>query len=504
MAKKKMTFEEKLEEAIVKDAPYEVPDNWIWSNVGSISLEIKNGTTIKQNKDEIGIKVTRIESLQNNGIDLNRLGTIIETEKIKEQDYYIDGDIALSHINSLEHVGKTALIDNSLLPLVHGMNLLRIRVNKRMILPKYFQLYTRGYDYKKFVVDRVNRAVNQVSLNQKNLSDVPMPIPPLKEQQRIVDKIESLFEKLDKAKELIEEVRDDFEKRKSAILEKAFRGELTKEWRKNNSVSIYGVSYLNEISQMRTEIYKKLLNHSKNNKTKRPTKIHDVNLDCIQHEICDTWIKTKLGNVLYDFRYGTSSKSDYSFDGMPVIRIPNLSNGYINHEDMKYLKENDIDMNNKVKSGDLVIIRSNGSASLVGKTSLITESEDDFAFASYLIRMRPCKVDSKYLYYVLNSISVKEQFYSKSKSTSGINNINTEELGNSIISLPPLEEQKEIVRILDKLLEEESKIEELTQLEEQIELIKKSILAKAFRGQLGTNSEDDESAIELLKEILNK
>ena len=244
---------------------------------------------------------------------------------------------------------------------------------------------------------------------------------------------------------------------KSAILEKAFRGELTKEWRKNNSVSIYGVSYLNEISQMRTEIYKKLLNHSKNNKTKRPTKIHDVNLDCIQHEICDTWIKTKLGNVLYDFRYGTSSKSDYSFDGMPVIRIPNLSNGYINHEDMKYLKENDIDMNNKVKSGDLVIIRSNGSASLVGKTSLITESEDDFAFASYLIRMRPCKVDSKYLYYVLNSISVKEQFYSKSKSTSGINNINTEELGNSIISLPPLEEQKEIVKLLDSFLNKNQK-----------------------------------------------
>lgn len=503
MAKKKMTLEEKLEEAIVKDVPYDVPENWVWTNVGSISIEIKNGTTIKQNKDESGIKVTRIESLQNNGIDLNRLGTIIEANKIKEQDYYIDGDIALSHINSLEHVGKTALIDNSLLPLVHGMNLLRIRVDKNLIIPRYFQLYTRGYDYKKFVVDRVNRAVNQVSLNQKNLSDIPMPIPPLKEQQRIVDKIESLFEKLDKAKELIEEARDNFEKRKSAILEKAFRGELTKTWRKNNRVSSYGSSYLNEISQMRSEIYKKLFDDSKNNKTKRPTKIHDVSFECIQHENCDTWIKTKLGNVLYDFRYGTSSKSDYSFEGMPVIRIPNLSNGYINHEDMKYLKENDVDMNNKVKLGDLVIVRSNGSASLVGKTSLITESEDDFAFASYLIRMRPCKVDSKYLYYVLNSISVKEQFYSKSKSTSGINNINTEELGNSIIPLPPLEEQKEIVIILDKLLEEESKIEELTALEDQIELIKKSILAKAFRGQLGTNCEEDESALELLKEILN-
>ncbi len=70
------------------------------------------------------------------------------------------------------------------------------------------------------------------------------------------------------------------------------------------------------------------------------------------------------------------------------------------------------------------------------------------------------------------------------------------------IPIPPIEEQIEIVRILDKIFEEESKIEELTQLEEQIELIKKSILAKAFRGQLGTNCEDDKSALELLKEII--
>ena len=72
----------------------------------------------------------------------------------------------------------------------------------------------------------------------------------------------------------------------------------------------------------------------------------------------------------------------------------------------------------------------------------------------------------------------------------------------SINDIPSIEEQNEIVRILDKLLEEESKIEELTTLEEQIELIKKSILAKAFRGQLGTNCEEDESALELLKEII--
>ena len=452
MAKKKMTFEEKLEEAIVKDAPYEVPDNWIWSNVGSISLEIKNGTTIKQNKDEIGIKVTRIESLQNNGIDLNRLGTIIETEKIKEQDYYIDGDIALSHINSLEHVGKTALIDNSLLPLVHGMNLLRIRVNKRMILPKYFQLYTRGYDYKKFVVDRVNRAVNQVSLNQKNLSDVPMPIPPLKEQQRIVDKIESLFEKLDKAKELIEEVRDDFEKRKSAILEKAFRGELTKVWRKENNIN-------------REWKREKLKDITKITSGGTPSRKHP---EYFEGKI--PWIKT--GEILWNKIYDSEE---------------HITEEAIANSSAKLIPEG------------AVLVAMYGQGLTRGRASILEKEACTNQAVCALIPSDA--VLNSYLYYYFMSNYWRFRQVAKGGNQE---NLSGKVIGAFEIDIPSIEEQNEIVRILDKLLEEESKIEELTTLEEQIELIKKSILAKAFRGQLGTNCEDDESALELLKEILNK
>jgi len=70
------------------------------------------------------------------------------------------------------------------------------------------------------------------------VAEVLFPLPPLAEQQRIVDCIESLFEKLDQAKGLIQEALDSFESRKAAILHKAFTGELTKKWREENGVGM--------------------------------------------------------------------------------------------------------------------------------------------------------------------------------------------------------------------------------------------------------------------------
>lgn len=453
-----MTLEEKLEEAIVKDIPYEVPENWVWSNIGSISTEIKNGTTIKQNKDQDGIKVTRIESLQNNSIDLNRLGTIVEVEKLKEKDYYKNGDIALSHINSLEHVGKTALIDKSLLPLVHGMNLLRVRVNKDLINPKFFQFYTRGYDYKDEVIARVNRAVNQVSLNQKNLSDISFPIPPLKEQQRIVDRIESLFEKLDKAKELIEEAREGFDKRKAAILEKAFRGELTEKWREENN--------------------------------------KNFNFDKVKFQ---ELIAVGPQNGLY------KPRSAYG-EGNLIVRIDNFYDGEINpwHTLKRLVLSDDEKDLYSLDDNDIIINRVN-SIDYVGKSALVKNIIEPCVFESNVMRLKLVPtVNVKYIIKYLNSISGLQELRKNAKHAVNQASINQQDVKNTLIPIPSIEEQNQIIQILEKLVEKESKIEELTQLEDQIELIKKSILAKAFRGELGTNCEDDESALELLKGILSK
>lgn len=492
--KNNKSVEELLEEAIVnEDVPYKIPGNWVCVNFGSV-LDIEGGTQPPKSQFVFEEKQGYIRLYQIRDFSSENYKTYVQENK--KLRLMTEDDIMLARYGA--SIGKVFIGKNG----AYNVALAKLIFDKNLFETNYLFWFLKSDLFQNKLGFMSRTAV--AGFNKNDLKDFEVPLPPKKEQKRIVERIESLFEKLDKSLELIQEARDGFATRKAAILEKAFRGELTKQWRASHIYDIFGDKYLRKILEERNFIYNKLVEENKKLGLKKPTKIHQSDIECEVIEKCPTWIYTKLKNIVYDFRYGTSAKSEYHFEGKPVIRIPNLVDGYISKEDLKYLNEEVVDYNNKVSAGDILIVRSNGSPLLVGKTSLVTENENDFAFASYLIRIRPCLIEPKFLYYSLNSLSVKEQFFSKSKSTSGINNINTEELGNSIIALPPLEEQKEIVRILDKLLEEEDKIEELTQLEEQIELIKKSILAKAFRGELGTNRAEEDSAEELLREILGK
>ena len=467
MAKKKMTLEEKLEEAIVKDAPYEVPDNWINVKLNSI-VKFEKGKKPKILIDDFedkAIPYVTIKYFQTKEADQYTFET--ETNRLcKEDDILIVWDGA-----------RAGLIGTGVKGAL-GSTLCNIRfddINKKFM----YYYFLSKYD----LINSNTKGTGIPHVDPSYLDTLVLSIPPLKEQQRIVDRIESLFEKLDKAKELIEEARDDFEKRKSAVLEKAFRGELTKECRKE--------SYIN------SNLMELLLNQ--NNKLKKNFTFSEATE---LFELPNQWNWIKLKDCCEKFKYGTSAKSKEE-GKVPVLRMGNLQEGKLDWTNLVYTSDEEEIKKYELISGDLLFNRTN-SPELVGKTS-IYEGEREAIYAGYLIRVRTLEgIDSRFVNYFMNSIFAKHRCMEVKSDGVSQSNINAEKLGDFDIPLPPTEEQKEIVRILDKLLENESKIEELTALEKQIELIKKSILAKVFRGQLGTNSEDDESAIELLKEILNK
>lgn len=194
----------------------------------------------------------------------------------------------------------------------------------------------------------------------------------------------------------------------------------------------------------------------------------------------------KIKNILSDIKYGTSEKSDYTYTGLPVIRIPNITGSIVDLEDLKFLKSSRSSDYDLVERNDILMIRSNGSRELVGKCALVDEAIVGKAYASFLIRLRPNPtINPKYLLGFLSSSLARNQLFANAKSSAGINNINSKEICSVDIWLPDMEEQNEIVRILDSLLATEQQIKEVAEnVLNQIDVMKKAILTKAFRGEL--------------------
>lgn len=450
MAKKKntLTLEERLEQALVPKAeqPYPVPENWCWTRIKSISDVVTGGTPSKKNPEYYGGHFPFFKPAD---LDSGRY-TCIASEYLSDKGKNV---VRLIPANStavccIGTIGKSGYL------VIDGTTNQQINSAIPKINSLYLYYFCNTSDFINQLLEKSSSTTISI-VNKSKMEECGIPLAPLSEQQRIVDRIESLFAKLDEAKEKAQVALDSFETRKAAILHKAFTGELTAKWREENGVGM------------------------------------------------DSWKETTLSNIVSGFKYGTSEKSDYNNSGMPVFRIPNITDDGLSFDDLKYLPHYDVSDESQIHENDILIVRSNGSRDLVGKCVLIPLLNKPCTYASFLIRIRPSQATiPEFLVTYLNSSDARLQMFKKAKSSAGINNINSKELGALTLTLPSIPEQIEIVRILDSFFAKERKAKELCSVLDKIDLIKKSILARAFRGELGTNDPTEESAMELLKSII--
>ena len=186
---------------------------WELIKLGDIVLEIKNGINVKQSKEVNAYPLTRIETISDGTVDFDKVGyvqeeldnTTIEAARMEK------GDILFSHINSIEHIGKTAFFDDDRL-LLHGINLLRIRPNPEIIVPKFLYHVLNFLKEKEIFSNIAQKAVNQVSINITTLKDIYVPLPPLliqKELDARLDKQQAIIEQCNAIEKAILEVGID-------------------------------------------------------------------------------------------------------------------------------------------------------------------------------------------------------------------------------------------------------------------------------------------------------
>lgn len=429
MAKKtkaaSLTIEEKLEQALVVSGyePYKIPDNWCWTNLKTV-CNLDNG--IKHNNESLVYFDAKTLREITEPVSRNS-GVIVEKgQKVILVDGENSGEVFV--IPDRGYMGSTFRILN--------------------ISKQFDEMYIRYFidifreELKK---NKIGSAIPH--LNKELFYGLQFPLPPLPEQQRIVERIESLFSKLDEAKEKAQEVINSFETRKAAILHKAFSGELTAKWREENGVGIneYPVYRFSEVAEIKSNLVD-------------PAEYQDY------PHIAPDNIEKKTG-VLLDYHTiredGVTSGKHRFYPGQILyskIR-PNLSK--------------------------LVIVDFDGLC-----------SADMYPIEA--------KGDTKCLWYYMLSEEFLEQA-SSAGSRSVLPKINQKELSALRIRMPSsIDEQKEISRLLDSLIEKEYQSKQVAEsVIDQIDAMKKAILARAFRGELGTNDPEEESAVEMLKQILS-
>lgn len=272
----------------------------------------------------------------------------------------------------------------------------------------------------------------QKNISQSVLKSLDVVVPPIPEQECIVSKIEELFSKLDASVAELQTAKEKLKVYRQAVLKEAF--------------------------------------------------------DPVSKE------KILLEDIIEKPRYGTSKKCSYAYKNgfKAVYRIPNIcyQNGSIDHKDIKYAGFSDDELKNlDLIENDLLIIRSNGSVSLVGRSSIVKAEDCDATFAGYLIRLRlkkPCEVLSKFLHYFLESHAARTYIEHVAKSTSGVNNINSNEISN--LPVPKCDDFDMQAQTVVKIETNLSICDDIQQTIDtslqQAEALRQSILKQAFKGEL--------------------
>ncbi|HFR4168440.1 TPA: restriction endonuclease subunit S [Bacillus cereus] len=488
MSKKKKTIEELLEEALVREEeqPYKVPENWRWTKLGNIikSVKGKKPKELYEVEEEGTIPYVTISYLTNGTTkETQYLPENISKVRCKEDDILMVWDGARSGF-----VGKG--VEGEV-----GSTLAKLEKKK---IDTNFLYYFLKFKYE--YIKSNHRGTGIPHVNPEVLWNIDFPVPPLSEQKRIAEKIECLLNKIKEAKDLIEEAKKTFELRREAIFKKAFSGELTEAWRKENHSTQTPIDRFNKIKDERISII------DNKRELKEVTKLFEE-FDISKNIDDNNWINLKANMFCENISCGsTPKKYNEPTDKVPFLKVYNIVNNKI---DFDYKPQYIGEEAHEGKQRKSKVLPDDVLMNIVGpplrKVAIVPNDFPEYNINQNMVRFRPLSfVLPKYIFYCLQYEKTLNKAINSTVGVVGQIIINISICREIEIPIPPLEEQREIVRILEELIDKEEKALDFLSNENLIDLTKQAILSKAFHGELGTNDPSEESVIELLKEVLQE
>lgn len=436
--KKECSPEERLAAARVpkEEWPYELPEGWEWVRLGELTDIVGGGTPSSKVLEyyeggEIPwLTPADLSNYQNQYISKGaRNITHLGLEKSSAR-LLPEGTVCLS---SRAPIGYVVIASN---PLSTNQGF-KSFLPSPWYLSEYLYWYLKGNTT---LLESLASGTTFLELSAKRAAQIKMPLPPLETQKRIVDHIESLFAKLDQAKEKAQQALATSETRKAAILHQAFTGQLTAHWREKNGVGM------------------------------------------------ETWKTVKLQDVCEKIVCGKTPTEFISPEGeIPFLKVYNIVDNTLDFESKPQFIPREVH-EGKLKSSILkphdVIMNIVGPP--LRKIAIIPDTYSEWNMNQAIVRFRPQKeLNYQFLYYALIYPKTLDDVILETKGVVGQANISLTQSRNLIIKLPTDSEQVKIVELIKNLyLKIEKEQDYIKKVLLRIERIRESILHQAFVGRL--------------------
>ena len=433
---------------IEDEIPFEVPEGWAWSRLGTISSAIQYGLS-NSAEAQGSHKLLRITDIQDGTVNWDNVPFTTTTDP----DTYLlkTGDIVFARTGAT--VGKSFLITETPFPAVYASYLIRIRLIGDLPSEYIYQFFNSACYWSQITDKSVG--VGQPNCNGTSLKELFIPLPPLNEQVKIIPIVETLLDYVKRIGLERTELLSILSATKSKILDLAIRGQLVPQNPDDEPASVL-------LERIRAE-KEELIKQGKIKRDKKESiifkgednsyyeKFSDGKCRSIEDELPfelpDGWEWCNLSMIGTTNIGLTYRPTDIDPNGTMVLRSSNIINDEIDLNDLVRVKAK-IRENQYVQPNDILICARNGSRALVGKCTLIGELKESVSFGAF---MAVYKTDYyKYVLHYLRSNQFRNVF--DDGNSTAINQLTQDMLKRALIPFPPISEQERIVDRISELL----------------------------------------------------
>ena len=421
-----------------------------------------------------------------------------ESYKFLSKSSLLPGDIVISCVGE---PGQVFQVPDLGMPTTLGPNSVRLRENSYALDKNFFAYYWKSSAGQGELAS-ITTGTTQLKFNKTSLRSSTVLLPPLPEQKRIADKLDSVLARVDACRDRLDRLPALLKRFRQSILAAATSGKLTEDWRLNHATDTYSEKFSGLLNIQEKKREWLVQNAAHNEVSRVKNRLVSFEATSISNsQLPETWCWAALEDATLMVVDCHNKTAPYQSTGIPLVRTTNIRDGQFVWDDLRFVGEDTYRFWSKrcfPQPGDIVFTRE----APMGEASIIPENTK-ICLGQRTMLIRPLSecTSANYLLIALLDPKFKERAFQTAVGT-GVKHLRVGDVSELKLPLPPTNEQTEIVRRVDILFAFADRLEaRLATARRQVGQLTPALLAKAFRGELVAQDPADEPAAELLKRL---